>query len=247
MTTKKKALAAIIAVCVIVCLTAGASLAYLTDTKTATNTFTVGKVNIKLTETGSDGKATEDGLTDLKLVPNTTTAKAPTVTVVKGSEPCYVRAKVKVTGISYFKNNIGNQSIGDALKELFVQGEASGWNIATNTDGVVVTEDTNKDEATITYYYSGIVNASEADVKIANPVFTAVKCPTWVTETTENANGDKAFASTFTVVVTAEAIQSAGFTDTEGGNSAEQNAWAAFDNQLASTPTTAPTTAPQNT
>jgi predicted ribosomally synthesized peptide with SipW-like signal peptide len=236
MTTKKKALAAIIAVCVIVCLTAGASLAYLTDTKTATNTFTVGKVNIKLTETGSDGKATEDGLTDLKLVPNTTTAKDPTVTVVKGSEPCYVRAKVKVTGISYFKNNIGNQSLGDALKELFVQGEASGWNIATDTNGVVVTEDTNKDEATITYYYSEIVNASEADVKIANPVFTAVKCPTWVTETTANAKGDKAFASTFTVVVTAEAIQSAGFNANEDNTkSAADFAWEAFVNQLAST------------
>ena len=66
-----------------------------------TNTFTVGKVEIKLDE----AKVTADGIpvegaarvtaNSYKLMPGTTYTKDPTVTVLKaGSEESYVRMKV---------------------------------------------------------------------------------------------------------------------------------------------------------
>ena len=47
---KKKILIAIAALCIMATIAIGGTLAYLTDTKTATNTFTVGNVNIELIE-----------------------------------------------------------------------------------------------------------------------------------------------------------------------------------------------------
>lgn len=54
---KKKIIAISVAVILIIAAVAGASLAYLTDSKTATNTFTVGNVKIELIEQQRD----EDG------------------------------------------------------------------------------------------------------------------------------------------------------------------------------------------
>ena len=47
---KKKILTAALAVCMLATLVIGASLAYFTDTDSKTNTFTVGNVDITLTE-----------------------------------------------------------------------------------------------------------------------------------------------------------------------------------------------------
>ncbi len=67
---KKKIIAISVAVILIIAAVAGASLAYLTDSKTATNTFTVGNVKIELIEKqrGEDGKL-EDFEQDKKLLP----------------------------------------------------------------------------------------------------------------------------------------------------------------------------------
>ena len=48
--TKKKILVLALTIAMVAILAVGGSLAYLTDTKTATNTFTVGNVNIELIE-----------------------------------------------------------------------------------------------------------------------------------------------------------------------------------------------------
>ncbi len=67
---KKKIVLLCLAAILAVMAVAGASLAYLTDTKDATNTFTVGKVKIELIEKQRDG---EGGLEDFeqnkKLMP----------------------------------------------------------------------------------------------------------------------------------------------------------------------------------
>lgn len=63
----------------------GGTLAWLTDqTAEVKNTFTVGDINIDLTETNRD----------YKMVPGNTIAKDPTVTVKANSEACWLFVKV---------------------------------------------------------------------------------------------------------------------------------------------------------
>jgi len=78
--------------------TAGSVLAWLTDSaEPVTNTFTVGRVRLKLTETwntDTDGDEEPDGWTG-KLVPGTKLHKDPRVHVAKGSEDCWVFVQVR--------------------------------------------------------------------------------------------------------------------------------------------------------
>ena len=95
----------IIALCLVIALAAtavaGATLAYFTDvTKVNTNTFTVGKVDIKLDETDTDdstpGEDRDTENTYTNVYPNQTVVKDPMVTFVKNSRDCYVRMLVTV-------------------------------------------------------------------------------------------------------------------------------------------------------
>ncbi len=96
---KKKILALALVVVLAVTAVTGATLAYFTDTDDATNTFTVGNVDIDLTEpkwdeTGS--KEAEDAY------PGEALAKDPTVTNI-GANPCFVR--ISVTNLDQFGEN----------------------------------------------------------------------------------------------------------------------------------------------
>lgn len=87
----------IVAIALIACLAltaiAGATLAYFTDeTEVKENVFTVGNVDITLTEPKWDANGSEDAP---EVYPGEKLAKDPTVTNV-GENPCFVR--VKVTG-----------------------------------------------------------------------------------------------------------------------------------------------------
>ena len=76
----------ILAVVLIVGISVGGTLAWLTDTtESVTNTFTVGDINITLDETK----------TDFKMVPGNTIEKDPKVTVEGGSEDCWLFVKVE--------------------------------------------------------------------------------------------------------------------------------------------------------
>lgn len=83
---KKKAWVSLVAVVLVLCCAVGGTLAWLTaKTNEVKNTFTVGDINIALTET------TED----YKMVPGNTIAKDPKVTVKAGSEACWLFVKVE--------------------------------------------------------------------------------------------------------------------------------------------------------
>ena len=95
---------ALIAVCaaLLVCVTIGATMAWLTSTDKVENTFTVGKVAITLDET----KVNSNGLPPIgpeqrvsanayHLLPGQSYLKNPTVHVDKDSETCYVFVKVE--------------------------------------------------------------------------------------------------------------------------------------------------------
>ena len=82
---KKKTLALVLALTLLVAGVVGGTLAWLTDQNAEVkNTFTVGDINIGLTET----------TTDYKMVPGNTIAKDTTVTVKANSEACWLFVKV---------------------------------------------------------------------------------------------------------------------------------------------------------
>ena len=102
----------VVTLCLVLALAAiaiaGGTIAYFTDTDEATNTFTVGKVDIDLTEPSWKGDAT--------LMPGVSYAKDPTITVAQGSQDAYVFLKldmnkyvslVNLMGVDAYKNNVG--------------------------------------------------------------------------------------------------------------------------------------------
>ena len=84
---KKKLTAVALVVCMLAIMLVGASLAYFTDTDEATNTFTMGKVDIMLTEPEWT-KNNPNGIA--KLMPGTVIDKDPTITVAQNSEDAYL-------------------------------------------------------------------------------------------------------------------------------------------------------------
>ena len=113
---KKKTLALVLALTLLVAGVVGSTLAWLTDqTAEVKNTFTVGDINIGLTET----------TTDYKMVPGNTIAKDPTVTVKANSEACWLFVKVTES---------------TDLKDFITYAIAEGWPALPGVDGVYYRE-----------------------------------------------------------------------------------------------------------
>lgn len=82
-----KAMVMILSLMLVVGLSVGGTLAWLTATSgTVTNEFTVGDINITLAETTGE---------DYKIIPGGKDSKDPTLTVAKESEKCYVYVSVE--------------------------------------------------------------------------------------------------------------------------------------------------------
>ena len=73
----------------------GATLAYFTDSDSATNVVTMGHVNIELTEPA--WTYDEKGITNVS--PGQTIEKDPTITLQEGSLDAYIRVKLEVEGV----------------------------------------------------------------------------------------------------------------------------------------------------
>lgn len=88
----KKTLITILATVLVCCCVVGGTLAWLTDkTEAVKNVFTVGDIEITLTES--------DAL-DLKIIPGKEIAKDPVVTVKGNSEACWLFVKIEETNWS---------------------------------------------------------------------------------------------------------------------------------------------------
>lgn len=113
---KKKTLALVLALTLLVAGIVGGTLAWLTDqTAEVKNTFTVGDINISLTETTAD----------YKMVPGNTIAKDPTVTVKANSEACWLFVQVTES---------------TDLKDFITYAIAEGWTALPGVDGVYYRE-----------------------------------------------------------------------------------------------------------
>ena len=212
---KFKALLVVACALLLVAASVFGTMAYLTSTDTVTNTFTVGKVNIKLDEAkvDADGKpvtpAERVKENSYKLLPGHIYTKDPTVTVEAGSEASYVRQMVTVT----FDKVLTDAQLATQLDGIFTGYDAK-W--ARNDKKV---ETKTKDGAKYTvityeYRYKDKVAATTTDTKLP-ALFTGIKVPeTWT-------NDDLAALGNIEINIVAHAIQADGFTDANV-------AWAAF-------------------
>lgn len=214
-TKMKKALLLLCCALLLVGVSVGATIAYLTSTTTEVeNTFTVGNVIIDLDEaavkydaetnkyTAEDTRVQEN---TYNILPGTVVDKDPTITVYKDSENCYVRAIVTVT-YPDAANTFDVSWLGDT---------GSGW---TRTDGTPELGADGNYTLELEYRYDTVVDKNSEGATKLPPIFTTLTIPT------DLNNADIAKLASFKIDVVGHAIQSGGFADAAA-------AWAAFDAQ----------------
>lgn len=93
----KKLMAVLVAVLLVVGIVIGGTMAWLTSSPDPVlNTFTVGDINITLTEDGATDSDNDGSLQqDFKMIPGVDIEKKPVVTVENGSEACWLFVKVE--------------------------------------------------------------------------------------------------------------------------------------------------------
>ena len=213
--TKKKILVLALTVAMAAILVVGGSLAYLTDTKTANNTFTMGDVKIKLDETNVENP-TGDRVTsnEYEVYPGAVVKKDPIVHNV-GKNGAYIRATVNVSNwmnlvAAYypdFKETFPNEGYKAALN-LLVGELGEGWSVVGVEAGDTFT--IGQFDAKFILKYDGIL-ASGDDT---TAMFQTVTIPAGI----DNANTN----SFKEVKVVAQAMQANGFDNWDA-------AFAAFD------------------
>ena len=118
MKARSKALLLALCAVLLVAVSVLGTMAYLTSkTQVITNTFTVGDINIELTETKPESK-------QAKIIPGVDIEKDPKVTVKKDSEACWLFVEVKEEGT--FVANKVTYSIADGWTK------GNGTNIPTD-------------------------------------------------------------------------------------------------------------------
>lgn len=240
MKTKSKALLLTLCAVLLIAASVLGTMAYLTSTAKVENTFTIGKVEIKLDETDvTNPTGPRVTANSYKLMPGTTYTKDPTVTVKAGSEESYVRMKVTFNNAAEiialctdpkFADD-GPTGVENAYPLIrmvkFVEANAAKWD-GIIPDNMVDTEDMladakyfaydeTADTLTYIFYYRETVTAPTADV-VLPVLFDSITVPEWVT-------GEQLKAlNNFQITVIAEAIQAGSFANAGA-------AWAAFAEQ----------------
>lgn len=215
--TKKRFTAILLCVTLVALAAIGATFAYLTDTETVNNTFTIGDVKIKLDETNIKNPA-GDRVTfnTYDIYPGAVVTKDPIVHNI-GKNAAYIRATVNVSNwmnlvTAYypdFKETFPNDGYKAALN-LLVGELGEGWSVVGVEAGDTFTIGTF--DAKFVLKYDGVL-AADADT---TAMFQTVTIPAGI---------DNASANSFTgVTVVAQAMQADGFDTWEA-------AFTAFDAQ----------------
>ena len=199
---KKKLTAIFLCVALVAIAVVSASLAYFTDTQTATNTFTMGDVKIKLDETNvNDPQGNRVTSNEYNVYPGAVVTKDPIVHNV-GENGAYIRATVNVSNwknlvdayFPDFKETFPDDGYKAALN-LLVGNLGQGWSVVGVEEGDVFND--GQHDVRFILKYDGIL-ASDTDT---TAMFNKVKIPAAI------QNG-QAFG---TITVKAEAIQADGF------------------------------------
>ena len=201
MKTARKVLILALCAVLLVSISVMGTMAYLTSKDSVTNTFTVGKVAIKLDEAmaNADGTLVQGAdrvdANSYKLLPGQTYNKDPMVTVLKDSEKSYIRMTVTV-------------SKAEELDAIFAPAGANLLSIFNGYDGAtwLYKGDTDNADNTRTYefWYKEAVAAPDADVAL-DALFDSITVPGSIT------NAQLATIEGMTITVNAYAIQADGF------------------------------------
>lgn len=119
---KKKTLALLLSLVLVIGVAAGGTLAWLLDeTDPVVNTFTDSDINIELTETEGKTEVTQGEYKyEFKMIPGWTIAKDPKVTVKAGSEDCFLFVKIDKS------ENYGTYLEDYTVADGWTQGEGEG-------------------------------------------------------------------------------------------------------------------------
>ncbi len=192
MKTRTKVLILALSAILLVVTTVFATVAYLQSSVAITNTFSVGNVTITMDETkvdnlgvaltGGEAGRTSSGQ-DYKLFPGRTYTKDPLITVVAGSEDCWLFVKVQ--------NGIVGIEDGTTIAD---QMETNGW---------VQLEDDEGNDVTNVYTKAAKIDSSNEAQTF--PVFGGFTVKSTVDGSTLAGYGEAE------IVVTAYAVQADGF------------------------------------
>jgi len=184
----KKKIAVILASTVLIAsLAIGGTLAYLTDSGSVTNTFTVGNVKIALAEPA--WKPAENP--GLGVLPGDVIPKDPTVTATAGNS--YMRVKVEIV--------TDDGADMTAARAGLIMDTIEGWDFAPTTGFTFVPSPLGANPNTYYYNYNSIFNPASAPATL----FTTISIPTDYDSVTIDQMGK------YQIIVTAQAIQSDNF------------------------------------
>lgn len=199
---KKKVALTAAAVALVGTLAVGGTLAWFTDTETATNVVTTGHVDISVMEkdsaAGTYEEKNDSGLTlDGKYVPNATVDKFVTVKNNNNSSKAWIRVKIEMP-----------YSMNDAV----LKGKNEKWikNTADSSDEY--------------YYYTDAVDANQS----TGELITGIQLPNWGNDMTDqgtlNTETNK-IVNGINIEVIAEAVQADNIADTcvDAFNKATEN------------------------
>ena len=205
MNKKKTIIAAAVLLMVFV---VGGTIAYFTDTDTKTNTFTIGNVDITLTEDGWDALAdtNNNDIPDVAedMMPGESVTKDPLINNVSTKNPAYVFVKVEVPCTTIV-------APATTSEELFTYTVNAGWTELSSAQVACTSGGT----ATHVYYYgsagtlTALAKAANASTPTSttNPVFSNITL-------LSTLKGNEGLTGNKEVVVTGYGIQTEGLTST---------------------------------
>lgn len=212
---KKKVILTVLCAVLLVVGSVLGTMAYLTSSDKAVNTFTVGNVAITLDE----AKANPDGslvpnaarvkANEYKLIPGHTYNKDPMVTVLSGSEESYVKMTVTFSKAAELDAIFAPN--GADMTSIFKGYDKNNWIYKS------VSKDTANNTRTYEFWYKEAVAAPTADVAL-DALFDEIVIPGSIT------NDQLATIEGMKITVNGYAIQADGFANAEA-------AWAAYPAQ----------------
>lgn len=208
-----------VSIAAVLAISVAGTMAYLTDTDSVVNTFTVGKVDIIVDETDVDNEGKPiDGAERVKnneyhLLPGMTYTKDPMVTVKADSADTYIRMILTIHNASAVQDILTKYNLGDFFVLI------GGWDQETWLyQGFV--ENTEENTISFEFRYKEKVLKSTSDIQLP-ALFDTLSVP-------GNVTGDELrslLEGGFKMEVFGHAIQAAGF-------DSEDTAWSSFDDQI---------------
>ena len=214
----KKNRTIIAAVVLLMVFVVGGAIAYFTDSETKTNTFTIGSVDITLTEDGWDALAdtNNNDIPDAAedMMPGDSVTKDPLINNVSTKNPAYVFIKVEVPCTTIV-------APATTSEELFTYTVNAGWTELSSA-AVACTSGGN---ATHVYYYgsNGTLTQlnkaadSSTPTPTTNPLFSSITLRSTL-------KGNEGLTDQKQVVITGYGIQTTGLSSTTPAD-----VWANFE------------------